>query len=160
MAILGYWSGSATADEVDRELDGDFLVKVMAIDIAEIEIGKLADKRSNSLQVKDRAGRLVNEHRKSADRVGLMLKNRQQSIVTGFDKNLLHLREDLGRLQGSEFDREYLRWTISTHQKEIAMYENQIKNGREGEIRSFAQEHVTVLRDHLRRAQELLKDIN
>lgn len=159
VAALGFFSDVAFGDDSEN-LDSNFLIKAASCDNAEIEIGKLADKRAGSQQVKEFAAQLVNDHRKCADRVGLIFKNRKQSIVSGFEKDVTQSRDRLIELKGAEFDREYLRWTITTHQNVIPIFENQIKNGNKAELRAYAQEHVGILRNHLKRAQELLKSIN
>ncbi|MCE9530338.1 MAG: DUF4142 domain-containing protein [Planctomycetes bacterium] len=160
LAMIGYGASAALANEEGNELDGDFLIKMAAYDYSEIDIGKLAEMRAESPQVKDLAELLVAEHRKCADRVGLMMKNRKQIIIDITDKEVIVWHGDLSKLMGTEFDRAYLRWTIAGHQKAITAFEEQISNGKDANIRLYAKDHLEMLRNHLRRAQGLLKILN
>jgi len=157
IAIFGCWASGARGDDPARPLDDNFLIKAAATDNAEIETSKLADRRSGSQQVKDFAAQAIKDHQKSSDRLAKVIKNRKVAIVSGLEKENRDEIDRLSKLQGAEFDREYLHWMVRTHTDAISVFENQIKNGKDAEIRSFADETLPTLREHLKRAEELAK---
>ena len=139
-------------------MDDNFLIKAATTDNAEIETSKLASKRSGSQPVKDFAAQVVRDHEKSADRLAKVIKNRKVAIVSRSRKKTRDEIDRLGKLQGAEFDREYLRWIVKTHKEGVSVFENQVKNGKDAEIRSFADETLPTLRAHLKR-RRIGKDV-
>lgn len=159
VAIVGCWFGTAHGAD-QRPLDDKFLIKVSSCENATVEISKLADKRAGSASVKEFAAQLVTDHQKCHERVAGIVKNRKIAIVSGLEKDVKENVDRLSKLNGAEFDREYLKWVIDTHKDAIATFENQADKGQDGDTRSFAKETLPHLRDHLKRAEELAKTIN
>lgn len=60
----------------------------------------------------------------------------------------------LQRMRGREFDREVKRYMIEDHQKDIADFEDQAKNG-DRQTAALARAQLPTLRKHLRIAQGL-----
>ncbi len=159
LAVFGCWASGARAADPARPLDENFLIHVAPTDNAEIETSKLADRHSGSQQVKEFAAQVVKDHQKSAERLAKVIKDRKVAIVSGLEKPNRDEIDRLGKLNGAQFDREYLDWMVKTHSNAIAVFENQVKNGKDAEIRSFADETLPTLREHLKRAEELTKTL-
>ena len=158
-SLVGMLMTGASAGEKNAPLDNDFLIKVASCHNADIEISKLADKRSASSPVKDFASMLIKEHKTSYDRVGMLLKTRKLGVVTGLEKETRDELKRIGGLEGNDFDRAYLQCMVKEHKYAIRFFENQVKNGKEQEIRSFAQEMLPDLRKHLTKAEDLQKTV-
>jgi putative membrane protein len=148
---------SAGAHGGDKPLDKDFLVKAATCNHAEIEVTKLADRRSNSSDVKDLALVIQKEHKAAYEKLGELLKTRKVGVVAGLEKDARAEIKRLGALEGAEFDREFLLHMIREHKTAISIFENQAKNGQEADIRDYAKDHLPDLRKHLKKAEELAK---
>jgi putative membrane protein len=61
-------------------------------------------------------------------------------------------------LSGNAFDKEFVRYMVKDHTKDIAMFQNEAKNGA-GEASELAQKTVPVLQKHLETAQALAKKL-
>jgi putative membrane protein len=159
MVVVGVWgSGVRGDDRTEMPLDDNFLIKAATCENAEIEAAKLADKHAASPKVKEFANRMAKDHRQNYDKMGEVLKNRKIGVVAGLEKDVKAELDRLGKLNGAEFDREFLQCTIKGHKHAIAMFENQAKNGKNEEIRTFAKNSLSTLRDHLKHAEELAKN--
>jgi putative membrane protein len=101
----------------------------------------------------------VQDHKKGQDKVNRLLKERNVTPASNRTREDQAEIDRLSKLQGAEFDREFLRWVIDSHKKAITLCENQTKNGKNAEARSFADEGVNNMRDHQKRAEELLKNL-
>lgn len=143
------------AGEKNLPLDKEFLVKVATCNNAEIEIGKLADRRSNSANVKEFATTLVKDHKAAYNKLGDLIKNRKVGVAAGLEKETRDEIKRLSKLEGSEFDRAFLDHMIREHKKAISIFENQVKNGEEADIRDYAKEMLPHLRQHLKKAESL-----
>jgi putative membrane protein len=150
-------AGTQGGEKSDRPLDKDFLVKVATVNNAEIQIGKLADKRAASSQVRNFATTLVKDHKAAGDKLAELLKGRKLAIADGVDKETKEEVSRLSKLQGNEFDREFAHCMVKGHKDAITLFENQVKNGQDEDIRSFAKELLPHLRKHLSKANELSK---
>jgi len=159
VAIFGFGFGAARADDAARPLDDDFLIKAASCGHAQIEIGKLAEKHAASAQVKEFAAQAVKDHQKCYDKLADVVKNRNVAIVSGLEKETKDEMDRLSKLQGAEFDREYLNYVITSHKKGIECCEAQAKEGKNAEIRTFASETIPTMREHLKRAEGLAKEV-
>ena len=156
--ILGaLTAGTRGGEKNDRPLDKDFLVKVATCNNAEIEISKLADKRSNSSQVKDFATMLQKDHKAAQEKLGDLLKSRKFGVATGLEKESRDEIKRLSGLDGKEFDRAFLQHAITEHKKAISIFENQAKNGKEADVRDYAKDLLPGLQKHLTKAEDLAK---
>lgn len=160
LAIFGCWLNTARADDQNRPLEENLLMKVAKCDNAIIEVSKLADTRAASPEVKGFAIELIDAHKKCHDRVAEVIKNRKIAIVSGFEKEVREDIDRLGKLNGKDFDREYLTWIIKVHQTGIPALENQATNGKDAEIRTFANDNIKGMREHLKKAETLSKNAN
>jgi putative membrane protein len=157
VAILAFWSVPARAD--DKPLDNDFLIKTAACEHATIEIAKLGEKKASSAKVKDLASRLVKDHQSCYDKLSEVSKSRKLAIVAGFEKDTRADLDRLEKLQGSNFDREFLNWMIKMHSESLPRFEAQVKSGKEAEICSFAKATIPGLQAYLKESQEIAKTV-
>jgi putative membrane protein len=157
VVVSSFMGAAGGGDKTERPLDKDFLIKAATANHAEIQFGKLADKRAGSTQVKDYAAMLVKEHQSAYEQLAKLLQNRKIGVVAGLEKETRDEISRLGKLEGVAFDRAFLQCMIKEHNDAIAIFEYQAKNGREGDIRSYANDLLPSLRSHLKQAKELAK---
>lgn len=143
--------------KTNRPIDNDFLIKVATCNHAEVEYAKLADKRAGSAKVKDFAANLVGDHKTANDKLAELLKTRKVGVVAGLEKETREKVQRLAKLEGAEFDREFLKSVIQDHKEMIALVDNQVAKGQEADIRRYAKDSLPGLRKHLTTAQELEK---
>jgi len=147
-------------DKSARPIDNDFLINVATCNQAEVEYAKLADKRAGSAKVKDFAASLLDEHKTANDKLAELLKTRKVGVVAGLEKETRDKVQRLGKLEGADFDREFLNCVIQDHKKMIAMFDNQVAKGQEADIRAYAKRTLPGLRKHLEKAQNLEKAVS
>lgn len=157
LVLCGLTGDTKGGEKTERPLDREFLIKVASCSNAEIQVSKLARSRSESTQVKDYATTMVKDHQAAYDQLGGLLKNRKIGVLAGLEKETRDELSRLGKLQGTDFDRAYLQCAITEHKKAIAMFEAQVQNGKEDDIRGYAKENLPTLRKHLAQAEELAK---
>jgi predicted outer membrane protein len=67
--------------------------------------------------------------------------------------------EQLSKLSGSKFDREYLANLVDGHKKSIKAFEKASKRANDSELKSFATRTLPTLQQHLDRVQSIEKDV-
>jgi len=141
-------------------MDDQFLTKVAKGNMAEIEIGKFVETRASNPQVREFAAELVKDHQQNQQQVTTLLKNHKVGTIAGTEEHVKDEINRLSKLQGVEFDREFLNMMIKDHRKDIAEFEMQAKNGKVADINTFAQQSLPVLQKHLQKAENLAKMLN
>lgn len=68
---------------------------------------------------------------------------------------LLFLIFILKTLSGKQFDRAYMSGQTKAHAKTQALYQNQLKQGQNSELKAFANEILPVVTSHLQMAQSM-----
>jgi predicted outer membrane protein len=61
---------------------------------------------------------------------------------------------------GAEFDREYMDVNVRIHRKDVAATTEQSQGATDADVRTFAQNALTVLTAHLVRAREIQQQLN
>ena len=156
LLVVG-WTSSQGGDKIGFPLDSDFMVKAASCNNAEIQIAKLASSRSDSASVKEFANRIVTDHKVAFDKLAELFKDRKIGVTTGLEKSTKEELARLGELRGTEFDRAFLKHMVDEHKKAIAVFDNQVKNGKEAAIRDYAKTMLPDLQKHLKRAEELAR---
>jgi len=157
-ASLGLtWAG---AEEKNKEktklLDPEAFVKQVGyINYGEIAAGMLATQRSTRQDVRAYGMKLVKDHTKAnQDLLPLAAKNKWV-LAGSADTKHQAIGEKLSRLQGADFDREFLSHMIMGHKEAIRMFEAQSKEGKDADVKSLVQTMLPTLREHLKEAEKL-----
>ena len=75
------------------------------------------------------------------------------------DQKHQELMDDLSTLKGAGFDRAYTKDMVAGHEKAIALFQMEAKNGRDPEVKAWAEKCLPTLREHLKLAKAAVKDV-
>jgi putative membrane protein len=134
----------------------DFLLTATDARLMNIEEGTMASTNGGSKEIKEYAGKLVNDQltmlgyiKKMALLRGLILPDRvSEEKREGCDK--------LAELSGKRFDRKFSKMMIKDRKQDLELFQKAV-NSSDDEVRKFAELYIPVLQDHLRRARALKK---
>ena len=89
---------------------------------------------------------------------GAWLRLAKQEGVTlptqpGADGKSLH--QQLSNASGAQLDEMYIRHMLSGHKGAIANFENEIEDGRNPAIKSYAESVLPIIQDHIRIAEDV-----
>jgi putative membrane protein len=157
MAALGGFtlsSGAATAAVSPSAQK--FLTDAMQGDASEIKLGQLAQENAGNNGVRDFGKTLVTDHQKAQSQV----KQAASSMgVTAADQPTSEAQQEYDKLKtmkGAEFDREFTRYMVQDHQKDIEKFRKEAQ-ANDGAASSLAKEQLPVLQKHLQIAEGLQK---
>lgn len=112
-------SGSANAPDVSRS-DRNFVTDMLAGGNREIELSKVAERKAASPQVKRFAQMMVEQHTKAGDQLKQIAASYNIQPDTSKDEDKYKDDMDkLSKLQGSDFDREYMSMMIDDHKDAV-----------------------------------------
>jgi putative membrane protein len=63
--------------------------------------------------------------------------------------------EEMQQLLGAEFDEVYMDEMVKDHEKDIELFEQQAESGEDPDLRTFAEEALPTLREHLELAKQV-----
>jgi putative membrane protein len=106
--------------------DRDFIEESSAAGMAEVELGKLAAERAQSADVKQFAQMMVTDHTKAGDALKQVASRYNFTPPAEMAEKHRDLRDRLSRLQGAEFDREYMRAMVDGHEDVVDHLESRV----------------------------------
>ncbi|HWQ34678.1 MAG TPA: DUF4142 domain-containing protein [Blastocatellia bacterium] len=134
--------------------DRTFMMKAAEGGMAEVALGELATKQAGSDDVKQFGQRMVDDHGKANRELMDLAARKGVTLPSDMGAKEKALKTKLEKLSGAEFDREYMREMLKDHEKDVAMFEKEAKNGRDAEVKAWAEQTLPTLRDHLKLARE------
>jgi putative membrane protein len=137
--------------------DQTFLTKAIEGNLAEIEMGKLAQDKGQSTDVKDFGAMLVKDHSDANDKALSLAKQLNIQAPTKPSQKHLQEHERLSKLSGAQFDSEFAKHMVSDHHEDIAEFTKQSKMKAGDPTVSFASDTLPVLQKHLQAAESLEK---
>jgi putative membrane protein len=117
--------------------------------MAEIELGKLAQQKAASDQVKQFASRIVDDHSKANEQLKQIASSKGVAIPSDLDRSTRREIEKLQKLSGAKFDREYMELMVSDHKKDVKEFQAEAKSAKDSDIKNFASSTLPTLEQHL-----------
>jgi putative membrane protein len=145
----------ASAQTRANSNDVKFIEKLAGDGTAEVELGKLAEQKSSNPQVKTFAQRLVTDHSKANQQLLSIAQSEGVSPPKSADKEHSALQTRLAKLNGQSFDRAFVQAQVEDHQKDIRYLQQQERAVQDPNLKSFIQQTLPVMQQHLQMAEQL-----
>lgn len=154
-------ASNARAAGSDRMARGDrkFLEEAYMGSMAEVRLGKLAQDKASSQEVKDFGQKMVDDHGKEIDSLSQIAKAEGVTLPAQLDRKHQKTYGRLAKLSGAEFDRAYMKEMTSDHKKDISKYEQAAKSAKDDQLKQHAQQEVSTLQEHEKLAQSTMDDV-
>src|SRR4026209_1611793 len=151
VAAAVIFAGSITA--ASAKPDKTFLADAIQINLAEISVGDLAQKNGGSDDVKSFGKMLVDDHSASNTKATSLAQANGVTPPTEPKAADKQKHDELAKLSGADFDREFAKAMAKGHEEAISKFEAASKG--DDDIAKFAQETLPTLQKHLKAAQTL-----
>ena len=139
---------NAAAPRELSQKDMEFMKNAAMGGMAEVELGKLAQQRAHSSDVKSFGDRMVRDHSRANDQLTNIAKDRGAQLPQQLDAEHLSMRDRLAKLQGEAFDRAYIKAMVADHDKDMKEFRRAAQTGQDRELKRFARETLTVVEQH------------
>ena len=140
----------------DNNPDQTFITTAIQINLAEIQVGQLAEEKASSDAAKAYGKQLVDDHTASNQKATALATAAGVTPPTEPSDADKALYQKLSGLSGAAFDRQFARAMVTGHRQALKLFMTEAKSGT-GDIASFAKDTLPTLRDHLKMAREILK---
>lgn len=142
-------------NDIAKERDERFMVRTAEFDYEQIMLGKLAQQRASSIEVKDLAKMLEETHRTSKSVLSSMAIMKSISVPSSPTKAAHMAYDKLNESSVEDFDAAYLTRVVASHNDAIMLFEECIKSNNDPDIRTWAIGKLPDLRMHLTQVTEL-----
>jgi len=129
----------------------EFLHEAMQGNNSEIMLGRLADDQARSPAVREFGRTLVSDHRQAREEVRDLGRRFGLPPDRDIAPEAQDERDRLMGLRGRDFDREFVRYMIDDHRKDLAKFRDEAQENH-GPVSALAARQLPTLRSHLRMA--------
>jgi putative membrane protein len=122
----------------------------------QVDSGRLAERKGTSVAIRNYARVMVTTHIPVVDALNVILRNKNitpsDTLLHGaYNEMLAELRAD----HGAAFDRAYVNGQVEYQKGNAALFEQEIENGNDPDLKEFARKTLPKIVDHLERALRL-----
>jgi len=146
---------SGPSGSTGQGMDTQFLQDAANSNHAEVMLGRLAMARANHPDVRRFAQMMMDDHGKAQNDLLALARDQGGTIEPQLGPDHRRLQDQLTRLQGAEFDRAYIDAMVKEHQQAISKFENQVRSGRDVQVKNYAADTLSHLRHHLETARDI-----
>jgi len=107
----------------------------------EVEMGKMAQQKGKSDDVKKIGSRMVADHSKA--------NNELMAIAKKKGVDLSNVKPKSHSMGDANFDKDYINMMVKDHEKDLAAFQGEAKNGSDADVKAFASKTSGVIQKHL-----------
>lgn len=114
----------------------------------EVELSRLAERKSQSQQVKQIAQKIIQDHEQASQRLMPVAQKLGVEVPTELPKNKQTKLRIKGALEGQAFDQAYIAAMDAHHAHDVAMFTHQAQLAQSPEVKQFAAQTLPALQQH------------
>jgi putative membrane protein len=121
--------------------DKSFMKDAAKGGMMEVDMGKMAQEKGKSAEVKKIGSRMVADHSKAnAELMGIAKK---KGVDLSKEKPSAH------KMDEANFDKSYVDMMVKDHEKDLAAFQAEAKDGSDADVKAFASKTSEVIKKHL-----------
>jgi putative membrane protein len=133
----------------DLQKDARFLVQAADINLSEIQLGQLAQKKSTTDHVQELGKLMENEHTKSQEELLSLAAHKSITLPEAPSRKSQDVYKDLIERTGKDFDKKFCDLMINRHKEAIDIFEKASSSCNDADVRTWAIDMLPKLRAHL-----------
>jgi putative membrane protein len=150
-----------TASTAQNYGDQAFVAKALEGGDAEVQLGQLAEQKSQSNDVKQFGQKMVSDHTQMGDKwFKPVAKEMGVSEPKGPSKKDKKLIDKLQGLSGTEFDAEYIQAMVKDHKQDLKDFQNEAQAAQNPIVKQVAQQGANVISQHLQLIEQIAQNHN
>ena len=123
--------------------------------MTEVQEGQAAVTSASSADVKAFAQKMVDAHTANNQQLMQIAQSKGMTVPSTLDKHHTAQLDALTKSSGTDFDKTYVQDQIRDHRMIEKVMQNEIDNGQDADLKSFATQTLPVVKEHLAMAQKL-----
>jgi putative membrane protein len=139
--------------------DKNFMNKAAQGGLAEVQLGQLAQQNASSSAVKQFGEKMVSDHTQANQQLMSVAQQKGVTPPSDLDTHDKNTKDRLSKLQGAEFDKAYMQNMVKDHEKDVAEFKKEAQNGKDPDVKAFAQKTLPTLEQHLQMARSVASQV-
>lgn len=139
--------------DATSEVDERFLVNAAEINLEDIQLGKLAQQKGMTADVKALGKMMEDAHTKAMGELSALASQKSIAIPKSPTENALDAYKKLNEKSGVDFDKEYCDMMVRGHKDAIDKFEKASNDCKDADIKGWAANTLLGLRMHLAHAE-------
>ena len=136
--------------------DREFMIKAAGDGLFEIEVAKMAAKKSQRADVKRFAAMMAKDHMAASEELKTIAVSKPLRLPGNMPDGKKADLNMFSKASPAEFDEKFLSMVgIEEHKSDIKLFETQVEKGRDPQVKAFAEKTLGKLRMHLAAAEKL-----
>ncbi len=145
-------TGSTALSTQDRK----FIKMAGFAGLSEVQAGQVAEQNGDA-SVKAVGERMVTDHTKANDQLATLSQQLGDPAPTTLPATQRAMITKMQGMSGASFDTSYLKAQTAAHKKAIALFESEISNGSNAQLKQFASNTLPILKEHLTMIQSAMQ---
>jgi putative membrane protein len=150
--VFSFACGTAFAQGADQK----FMKEAIEGNLAEVQMGQLAQQNGQSQGVKDFGQMLQTDHSQANTKAQSVAQSLNMTPPTEPNAKQKKDYAKMSKLNGAAFDKAFAQHMVADHKKDIAAYKKETKSKNQT-VAGYASETLPTLQKHLETAQSLQK---
>ena len=135
--------------------DTTYIREALRGNLAEVNLGRIAEDRAENADVKAFGERMVESHNSMNERWATLAKSNGMRWELGLDPETKQTADRLSDLDDDEFDQAYMTEMIQRHEQDLAALQRISRSARSSDVRELASDAQSTVREHLSQAQQV-----
>lgn len=137
------------------ETDKLFMVTATQNNLAEIDVARLALTQSASDSIKAFAQMMIDDHTAAQTELASLAQQKGVTLPDSTDATHRTFKQRLMLVSGNSFDSAYIQSQVKDHEQTIALFQAEVTNGTDVQVKDYANKLLPKLQMHLQHAQNL-----
>ncbi|MEJ2614252.1 MAG: DUF4142 domain-containing protein [Ignavibacteriaceae bacterium] len=137
--------------------DSSFLYEAAQGGMMMVQLGEIAEKEAHNKSIRDFAKMMINDHSKINDELKDLAQQNQIKLPDSLSKNKQDKINDLEKLSGRRFEKQYVDLMAEDHKNDVAKFKDESQNAASPEVRQWASKTLPTLQKHLEKIKEIRK---
>ena len=142
-------SNKENSEKKVQEIDGKFLVRAAEINLKEIQLGQLAQEKSEAGDIKELGKMLEDAHTKSYNDLTALAKSKGIEIPNAPTDKAQDACNALNEKEKNDFDKAFSEVMVTNHKDAIEIFEKASADCNDVEIKNWIIAALPGLRSHL-----------
>lgn len=161
MCSIGAWAqsgASSTRTEANSKVtpaERTFLKEAAQGDMAEVQLGQLAQEKASSPEVKQFGQRMVTDHTQNQDQLKQVSQQLGYTLPEEITLKDKATKERLEKLSGKNFDHAYMLDMVRDHTKDVSTFRAASKAATTPAVKNYASQTLPTLESHLKDAKSI-----
>lgn len=157
---MGATPNANSANMQQNMSDQAFVSKALQGGDAEVQLGQLAQQKSQSSDVKDFGQKMVQDHTQLGDQMKPIAQQLGVKEPKGLSKKDKQLMAKLQGMNGPQFDDAYIQAMVKDHKKDLSEFKEEADTTQNPNLKQAAQQGAQVISQHLAMIQQIAQSHN